>query len=40
MIFLSKGVGTIPRIPWGGTLLSEAEIEEIVTWIDAGMPEN
>ena len=40
VIFLRKGVGTIPRMPRGGPFLSEAEIEEVVSWIDAGMPED
>ena len=39
VMFLRKGVGTIPRMPRGGPYLSEDEIAEIESWIDAGMPE-
>ena len=39
VIFLSKGVGSIPRMPRGGPYLSDEAIEEIVRWIDSGMPE-
>ena len=37
--FLTSGVGTVPRMPRGGPYLGQDEIEEIVRWIDAGMPE-
>ena len=40
VIFLRRGTGTLPRMPRGGPFLSEEEIQEIVTWIDAGMPED
>ena len=40
VMFLRRGMGTIPRMPRGGPYLSEAEIEEIEGWIDAGMPED
>ena len=40
VIFLRKGMGTIPRMPRGGPFLSEEEIQEIERWIDAGMPED
>ena len=38
LLFLRKGVGTIPRMPRGGPYLSEQETAEIERWIDAGMP--
>ena len=40
VIFLRRGVSTIPRMPRGGPFLSEDEIQEIERWIDAGMPED
>ncbi len=40
LIFLRKGVGTIPRMPRGGPYLNEAETAEIERWIDDGMPED
>ena len=40
VIFLRKGVGTIPRMPRRGPYLREEEIQEIERWIDAGMPED
>ena len=40
VVFLRKGVGTIPRMPRGGPFLSGDEIDEIVRWIDAGMPDD
>ena len=39
VIFLTKGVDTIPRMPLHGPFLKDDEIEEIVQWIDSGMPE-
>ncbi len=39
VVFLRRGIGTIPRMPRGGPYLSEAEVLEIEGWIDAGMPE-
>ena len=38
VVFLKKGVGTIPRMPRGGPFLSVDEIAEIENWIDSGMP--
>ncbi len=39
VISLRKGFGNIPRMPMGGPFLKEEEIQEIVRWIDSGMPE-
>ena len=39
VISLRKGFGSIPRMPMGGPFLKEEEIQEIVRWIDNGMPE-
>ena len=39
VVFLRKGVGTIPRMPRGGPHLSAEHIAIIEGWIDAGMPE-
>ena len=36
---LARGVGTFGKMPLQGPFLSSAEIDEIVAWIDAGMPE-
>jgi hypothetical protein len=36
---LVRGVGGFGKMPMHGPFLSSAEIEEIVAWIDAGMPE-
>ena len=36
---LARSVGTWGRMPLRGPFLSEAEIDEIVSWIDAGMPQ-
>ena len=36
---LARSVGTSGRMPLRGPFLSEEEIDEIVSWIDAGMPE-
>ena len=36
---LARSVGTSGRMPLRGPFLSEAEIDELVSWIDAGMPE-
>lgn len=36
---LTIGVGTVGRMPLRGPFLSRSESEEIVAWIDAGMPE-
>jgi hypothetical protein len=35
---LARGVGGFGKMPLHGPFLSNAEIEEIVAWIDAGMP--
>ena len=37
---LARTVGTWGRMPLRGPFLSEEEIDEVVSWIDAGMPEN
>ena len=36
---LARAVGTSGRMPLRGPFLSTEEIDEIVSWIDAGMPE-
>ena len=36
---LARSVGTWGRMPLRGPFLAEEEIDEIVSWIDAGMPE-
>ena len=36
---LRRGLGTIPRMPMGGPFVTEDEVQEIVSWIDGGMPE-
>ena len=36
---LVRGVGGFGKMPLQGPFLSSAEIDEIVAWIDAGMPE-
>ena len=35
---LARGVGSFGKMPLQGPFLSRAEIDEIVSWIDAGMP--
>lgn len=35
---LARGVGAFGKMPLHGPFLSSAELEEIVAWIDAGMP--
>ena len=39
VVALRRGFGSIPRMPMGGPFLKEEEIQEIVSWIDGGMPE-
>jgi hypothetical protein len=36
---LIRGVGGFGKMPLQGPFLSSSEIDEIVAWIDAGMPE-
>ena len=36
---LARGFGTWGRMPLRGPFLSDEEIEELVSWIDSGMPE-
>jgi hypothetical protein len=36
---LRRGFGTIPRMPMSGPFVKEDEIQEVVRWIDSGMPE-
>ena len=36
---LARAVGTWGRMPLRGPFLPDEEIDEIVSWIDAGMPE-
>jgi hypothetical protein len=35
---LARGVGGFGKMPLNGPFISSAEIDEIVSWIDAGMP--
>lgn len=35
---LARGVGGFGKMPLNGPFISSAEIDEIVAWIDAGMP--
>ena len=36
---LYRSCGTFGKMPLRGPFLSRSEVEEIITWIDAGMPE-
>ncbi len=36
---LRRGLGSIPIMPMGGPFLTEDEVQEVVRWIDQGMPE-
>ena len=36
---LRRGLGSIPKMPMGGPFLNEDEVQEVVRWIDRGMPE-
>ena len=36
---LRRGLGSIPKMPMGGPFLTEDEVQEVVRWIDRGMPE-
>ncbi len=38
VVFLRKGIGSIPKMPRGGPFLKEDEVQEIERWIDDGMP--
>jgi len=35
---LARGIGTFGKMPLHGPFLSSTEIDELVSWIDAGMP--
>lgn len=35
---LARGVGAFGKMPLQGPFLSRSEVDEIVAWIDAGMP--
>ena len=37
---LARAVGTSGKMPLRGPFLSPEEVDEIVAWIDGGMPEN
>ena len=37
---LARAIGTWGKMPLRGPFLSEAELDEVVSWIDAGMPED
>jgi hypothetical protein len=39
VIALREGVSPFPRMPAGGPFLADGEINQIVEWIDAGMPD-
>ncbi len=39
IISLRQGLGSIPKMSMGGPFMKEDEIQEIVDWIDGGMPE-
>ena len=39
IIALRKGFGSIPRMPMNGPFLRPDEIQEIASWIGAGMPD-
>ena len=39
IISLRQGLGSIPKMPMGGPFVREDEIQEIVDWIEDGMPE-
>lgn len=39
VVALRTGVNGFPRMPIGGPFLSDAEIDEIVDWIDNGAPD-
>lgn len=39
IISLRRGFGSIPKMPMNGPFLKAEEIQEIVDWIDNGMPE-
>ncbi len=39
IIALRKGFGSIPRMPMNGPFLRPDEIQEVASWIDAGMPD-
>ena len=36
---LARAVGTYGKMPLKGHFLTRAEVDEIITWIDTGMPE-
>ncbi len=38
VLALTRGVASTGRMPLGGPFLSAEEVDEIVAWIDAGMP--
>lgn len=40
VIDLKTGLNGKPRMPDGGPYLTDAEIQEIVDWIDAGCPDD
>ena len=37
--YLARAVGTSGKMPLRGPFLSKEEVDEIVAWIDGGMPE-
>ena len=38
VIALRRGFGSIPRMPMNGPFVREEEIQQIVDWIESGMP--
>ena len=36
---LARAIGTYGKMPLKGPFLTRAEVDEIITWIDTGMPE-
>ena len=40
VIDLKTGLNGKPRMPDGGPYLTDAEVQEIVDWIDAGCPDD
>ncbi len=38
ILSLTRGVGTTGKMPLRGPFLSRSEVDEIVSWIDTGMP--
>jgi hypothetical protein len=39
VLSLVRGVGSVGRMPLRGPFVPRSEVEEVIAWIDAGMPE-